>query len=85
MDIVSLIVVYICVWWVVLFMALQFGVRRDEAIGTGAPMVTGLKKKIIITSLISLVLTGIIYGLIVSNIIDFYAIANEWSQEDYKR
>ncbi len=57
----ELIVIYIIIWWLVLFIALPFGVRRDDSVidgnDPGAPKKTLLKKKILITSFASLILT----------------------------
>lgn len=89
MVITSFIVIFVCTWWMVFFMALPFGVELDtsgpEVSGPGAPKTTGLKKKIIVTTLISVVVTGIIYALVEANVIDFYGIAEAMSEADYKR
>lgn len=57
----EVIVIYIIIWWLVFFITLPFGVRRDDSIidgnDPGAPKNTLLKKKIFITSLASLILT----------------------------
>jgi predicted secreted protein len=55
--------IYIVVWWVVLFAVLPWGVRRHESPEAGhdpgAPAVTHLKQKLIVTTLITFVLWGI--------------------------
>jgi predicted secreted protein len=88
MAITSFIVIWVCSWWVIFFMTLPFGVELDtsgpEISGPGAPKETGLKKKIIITTLISVVVTGIIYALITANVVDFYGMAETMSEQDYK-
>jgi predicted secreted protein len=84
MHISSLIVVFVCAWWMILFCVLPFGIARDDAIGTGAPQVTNLKKKFVITTLIAFVVTGIIYALAASQIIDFYKIAEQMIEDDYR-
>ena len=62
MGIGSGILTYVIIWWMVFFMTLPFGVERPEAheveVGhePGAPKKPMLKKKAIITSLISAVL-----------------------------
>ena len=58
--------IYFVLWWIVLFLTLPFGVRSQHedgggAPGTdpGAPILTGMKRKLIWTTIIS----AIIYGL----------------------
>ena len=55
--------IYMVLWWVVLFMVLPFGVRNQEAPEAGhdrgAPAVTHLRRKLIATSLVTLVIWGI--------------------------
>jgi len=57
---VSGIVVFIILWWLVLFMVLPFGVRRDDAPqdghDPGAPKVARIGKKMAITTAIATVL-----------------------------
>jgi predicted secreted protein len=66
MNPVSFIVVYIIIWWLVFFIALPIGIKRDEnpqlGNSTGAPINPNLKLKIIITSVITFLLTyGFLY------------------------
>jgi predicted secreted protein len=55
--------VYIVVWWVVLFAVLPWGVQRQEnpepGHDPGAPRVTHLKAKLLVTTLITFVIWGI--------------------------
>ncbi|MBC9878307.1 DUF1467 family protein [Bradyrhizobium sp. INPA01-394B] len=58
--------IYFVIWWVSLFLTLPFGVRSQHeegggAPGTdpGAPVLTGMKRKLVWTTIIS----AIIYGL----------------------
>lgn len=73
MGIAGSIVVFIVIWWLVLFMALPIGVRRDEAPedghDPGAPRNPNLGKKIIGTTIVSIVLFGIVYWVIDSGLI----------------
>lgn len=79
MSFVTLILVYVIVWWLVFFAALPFGVRaqhendREMADGTdpGAPANPNLKKKALATSLIAAVLTTLYYFVATSGWIDF--------------
>ena len=88
MHISSLIVVFICTWWLTLFTVLPWGLRLDqsgpEVSGPGAPEKPGLKRKFVITTLIAVVVTGIIYALVEANVMDFYEAARQWSEEDYQ-
>lgn len=79
MGIPTLILVYVVSWWMVFFAVLPWGVRSqhetDEGVteGTdpGAPANPNLKKKIIITSIIAVVLTTGYYFLATSDLISF--------------
>ena len=55
--------VYLVLWWVVLFAVLPWGVQRQEnpepGHDPGAPKVTHLKKKLVATTLITLVIWSI--------------------------
>ena len=58
--------IYFVIWWIALFLTLPFGVRSQHedgggAPGTdpGAPVLTGMKRKLVWTTIIS----AIIYGL----------------------
>jgi len=68
MDIVSGIVVYVLLWWMVLFMALPVGVRVPDVPGDGhassAPAHPLMLKKVIATTLIAGVLWFVVWGLI---------------------
>ncbi|HBN48352.1 MAG TPA: DUF1467 domain-containing protein, partial [Thalassospira sp.] len=56
----SAILVYIVIWWLVLFMVLPFGVKREENVqpghDSGAPQKPHMWKKVLATSLISAIL-----------------------------
>jgi predicted secreted protein len=55
--------IYIVLWWVVVFTVLPWGVRRQENPGPGhdpgAPAVTNIKMKLLITTLITFLIWGI--------------------------
>jgi predicted secreted protein len=58
--------IYFVIWWLALFLTLPFGVRSQHEDGggppgtdPGAPVLTGMKRKLIWTTIIS----AIIYGL----------------------
>ena len=60
----EIIVIFVVIWWLVLFMVLPFGVQKDDEIvggnDPGAPKNPMLKKKIILTSIISFFLSIIV-------------------------
>jgi predicted secreted protein len=65
------IVIYVIFWWLILFITLPFGVSRDKKVihgnDPGAPTKTLLKKKILITSFVSLILT-VIFSIVKNEI-----------------
>jgi predicted secreted protein len=75
MNPISLTVVFVVVWWMVFFIALPVGIKRDEnpelGNSSGAPKNPNLKIKIIITTIISLVLTGIYFYAFQHGAFDF--------------
>jgi len=79
MDIMSGIVVYSTVWWIILFMILPFGAHRapspEQGHDHGAPKQSYLKIKIVVTTLITTILWFVIDFLISINFIDFRAMA----------
>ncbi len=83
MSPVSAIVVFIMIWWTVIFCVLPLGLsntqetadEEGEYIAPGAPKKVDIKKKFILTTIISFILWAIIVGLIQANIIDFRELA----------
>ena len=65
------IVIYVIFWWLILFITLPFGVSRDKKVihgnDPGAPKKTLLKKKILITSFASFILT-LIFSIVKNEI-----------------
>ena len=74
MNIVSGIAIYFVIWWTVLFTVLPFGVRNASEAGeavqqgneAGAPVVHGMLRKIVITTLIAAALFAAVYWAIVN-------------------
>ena len=64
-------VIYVIFWWLILFITLPFGISKDKKVihgnDPGAPKKTLLKKKVLITSFASLILT-IIFSIIKNEI-----------------
>jgi predicted secreted protein len=76
---ISGIVVFLLTWWVVLFMVLPWGLRRDEM---GKPENPRILQKLILTTAVSAVFWLILYGLIEADIISFRDIAAAMMKED---
>lgn len=74
------ILVYVMIWWTLLFTVLPFGGPRDER---GMPENPQLKKKALITSVISAVVWLLVFSLIKANIISFHDIAVDMTKQDY--
>ncbi|MEZ5648311.1 MAG: DUF1467 family protein [Alphaproteobacteria bacterium] len=75
MGIISGIVVYILLWWLVFFTLLPLGIQhhpeQPRGHDRGAPQNPHLWQKIIATSLIAIGFWGIVYWLIETNLISF--------------
>ena len=71
--------VYIIIWWLVIFMVLPWGVRRIDPADLGAGEAPGAPEKprmvmkVAITTVISGVIFGFVYLVIVSGVISFRA------------
>jgi len=71
------IAVYAIIWWLVIFMVLPWGVRRidTEDLGKGedpgAPEKPRMLTKLLVTTLVSGVIFGLVYLVIVSGVISF--------------
>lgn len=66
MGIVSGFVVFQMIWWVVLFTVLPVGIKTDPdktqtGFANSAPIQLNLRKKLLITTLISIVLWGVVF------------------------
>ncbi len=75
MGIVASIVVFAIIWWTVIFTVLPFHARQPdqqmEGAMPGAPVKPDFKKILIRTTLISIVLWGIVFALAESDLISF--------------
>ncbi|MDE1145707.1 MAG: DUF1467 family protein [Azospirillaceae bacterium] len=75
MSLVTLAAIYFTVWWIVLFAVLPFGVRRDDSPqkgnDIGAPVITGLRRKFIWTSVISAVILLAVWALFHFGLLDY--------------
>lgn len=81
MNIFSALVVYVCIWWVVFFCTLPFGIENigkpKKGEMPGAPVDPGLKRKAIIATIISAVLWAVAFAVIKSDLISFHDMAQK--------
>lgn len=75
MSILTAFFIYLLVWWTMLFTVLPMGVKTHQEKGkgfdAGAPSNPDLKKKLLLNTLISAVIVGIIQVLVVTGVIDW--------------
>jgi predicted secreted protein len=75
MTLVSGTMVFFVVWWIMLFMVLPFGIRPDETpqkgFSTGTPKNPNLKKKFLITTILAIIVWGIIQVVMVNHLVKF--------------
>ncbi len=71
----SILAIYAIVWWLVFFMALPFGVSREDSPEPGhepgAPARPMLWIKAGVTTVLAAVVTYVIWALIVYEVVDF--------------
>jgi predicted secreted protein len=79
MDWFTGIIVFLLIWWLVIFLVLPWGLERDES---GKPHDPQLKKKVVLTTLLSIVLWCIVYVLVRMDVISFHDIAMQMIQGD---
>jgi len=87
MDWFSGIIVYLMIFWTALFAVLPWGVRPHQEAEHGtagsAPENPQIRKKFLITGIISAMIWIFIYILIEIQIIDFYEISRMMFEDDY--
>ncbi|WGF89172.1 DUF1467 family protein [Marinivivus vitaminiproducens] len=75
MNLMSLIVTFVVIWWLVLFMVLPFGAQPPDEVEPGmadsAPAKPRIALKFAITTAITIVLTVIYYFIATSGLITF--------------
>lgn len=75
MTLVSGTMIFFVIWWVVLFMVLPFGVHMEKdpqkGLATSAPQNPNLKKKFLITTLLTLIVWSIIQVVMVNQWVSF--------------
>ena len=75
--------IYFLIWWLTLFTVLPLGVKRHEEDGkgfdAGAPEKPNLGKKLILNTIISAAILGIMELLVVTGVVDWHALfENAW-------
>jgi len=80
MNLVLGIIVFLLVWWTALFMVLPFGHRRDE---NGTPVNPNMKKKLLATTGVSVLIWIGIFLLVESDLISFQEMAEQMMKEDF--
>ncbi len=77
--------VYVIVWWLTLFIILPLGIESQVEKGKvtrgserGAPAKPVMLKKIVLTTLISAVVFGALYGLWQAGILDQYVLPQKY-------
>jgi predicted secreted protein len=89
MSIFTAVIVYLLIFWTVLFTVLPWGNkapdRPEEGMAGSAPANPRIKKKFLITFLVSSVIWAIIALLIHFEVIDFYEISRQMIAEDMAR
>ncbi|HWK00339.1 MAG TPA: DUF1467 family protein [Xanthobacteraceae bacterium] len=77
--------VYVIVWWLTLFIILPIGIESQAEKGRvargserGAPAKPVMLKKLLLTTLISAIIFGTLYGLWQAGIIDQYVMPQKY-------
>ncbi len=86
MQIASGIVVFIMIWWTVIFCVLPIGMsttydkddEEDTLQAPGAPKTFNLKKKLLLTTLISVILWCIVYIIIQADVFNI----KDWALQE---
>ena len=82
MDIITAIIVFLLIWWTLLFAVLPFGNAPDENVqvgnATSAPANPRLKRKFIITTILSFVVWLVVAAAIHYSQFSFYDWVYTW-------
>ena len=85
MDVVNFVFIYVLVWWIVIFTILPWGSHAADVVeaghASGAPANPRLKKKLVITSIISLFVTALIFVVIRYSGFSFHDSVKSWKLE----
>lgn len=91
MNIFSGIVTFVCIWWTAIFLVLPWGndpepgadQARNEFFGKSAPANPRIKKKFIVTTVLSIGIWLIVFALIESDLISFRALGEALARQDH--
>lgn len=86
MDVFTGIILFLLIWWTALFAVLPWGINMsnispEEGI-QAAPQNPRLKRKFLITTIVSVILWLVVYLLIKMDIIDFRELAGQMAAMD---
>lgn len=83
MPILTGIMVYVLVWWMIFFCMLPLNIQSitkpTDGAMPGAPINPGLKRKVVLTTIVAVAVWLAIYGLIKADLISFHDIAQQMS------
>ncbi len=83
MSLLTAFFIYLLVWWVVIFTMLPLGVERNEETGkgyaSGAPKNPDMKRKLILTTVVSFVIVVTMYILVEVGVIRW----TEWFSKGF--
>jgi predicted secreted protein len=86
MTIFTGIILYLMIFWLMLFAVLPWGNApadsAEEGNAAGAPANPRIKQKFIITAIIATIVWSIVAAMIHFDVIDFYDIARQMTEED---
>jgi len=89
MSIFTGIILYLMLYWLIIFMVLPWGNNAPDKLEMGhagsAPANPRIKQKFIITGIIATIVWGIVFALIQFEVIDFYDIAKQMTEEDLQK
>ncbi|MCE9507373.1 MAG: DUF1467 family protein [Alphaproteobacteria bacterium] len=81
MSVLTAVFIYFLIWWVMLFTVLPLGVTRNQEDGkgfdAGAPAKADLKKKLILNTVISAAILGVIQLLVVTGVLNWHELFEE--------
>jgi predicted secreted protein len=90
MTIFSGIVTFVCIWWTAIFMVLPWGndpepgadQAENEFFGKSAPANPRIRKKFMVTTVLSIGIWLAVFALVESNVISFRDIAEGLARQD---
>ncbi len=63
LSIMNVIIIFVCTWWIALFVILPIGIKSDEHVqlgnDAGAPASSNIKSKLLTTTIVTFIVTVI--------------------------